>query len=217
MSSRRSFLVLAIGCALAGTSALAQTPQASAAAQAAAPVRVELKTGEGPIVLELYPDKAPITVANFLRYVDRRLYDGASFYRASRPVGSDSSDYGLVQGGLHDDGTRKLKPIAHESTLKTGLSHTDGTISMGRFAPGTATSEFFIAVGDQTYLDANPKAPGDNLGFAAFGRVVEGMDVVRKILVMPLDANAGGAAMRGEILKRPVPILTARRMGSGAP
>ncbi|HEY9218459.1 MAG TPA: peptidylprolyl isomerase, partial [Phenylobacterium sp.] len=180
----------------------------------AAPVRVALTTPEGVIELELYPDKAPITVANFLRYVDRKLYDGASFYRASRPAGAPSADYGLLQGGLRDDATRMLAPIAHEPTTKTGLSHTDGTISLGRFAPGTAKSDFFICIGDQTYLDADPKAPGDNLGFAAFGKVVSGMEVAKKILAMPVDPNAGKGTMKGEILRQPVKITTARRVAA---
>jgi len=196
--------LLALTLALAATPALAQGP-------AAGPIRVILTTTEGPIMIELYPEKAPISVANFLRYVDAKRYDGASFYRASRPPGATSADYGLVQGGVRDDAAKMFPPIKHEPTTQTGLSHTDGTISFGRFAPRTATSDFFICVGDQNYLDANPKAPGDNLGFAAFGRVVEGMEVVKKILVMPVDPNAGGAAMRGEILRAPVPIVTARR------
>lgn len=202
MLSRR--LILAASLAFAAGPALAQTPPSL--------VRVALKTPEGDIVLELYPDKAPITVANFLRYVDRKLYDGASFYRASRPAGGVTADYGLLQGGLNKNVAKKLPPIAHESTLKTGLSHTEGTISVGRFAPGTATSEFFICVGDQTYLDADPNAPKQNPGFAAFGRVVEGMDVVKKLLLLPQDPNAGEGVMKGEMLRRPVPITTARRV-----
>src|SRR5690606_541964 len=201
-STRRHVLALPLALALVLT--LAASP-----AFAQAPVRVILTTAEGPITVELYPDKAPISVANFLRYVDAKRYDGASFYRASRPAGATSADYGLLQGGVRDDAAKMFPPIKHEPTTQTGLSHTDGTLSFGRFAPGTATSDFFICVGDQSYLDANPRAPGDNLGFAAFGRVVEGMDVVKKMLVMPVDPNAGSAAMRGEILKAPVRILTA--------
>jgi peptidyl-prolyl cis-trans isomerase A (cyclophilin A) len=150
-----------------------------------------------------------VTAANFLRYVDRKLYDGAAFYRANRAPGS--LDYGIVQGGFNTDPAKRLKPIAHEPTTKTGLRHVDGTVSIGRFAPGRATSEFFICVGDAAYLDADPKAKGDNLGFAAFGRVVEGMDVVRAILAGPVSPTAGSPAMRGSILKAPVPITRARR------
>lgn len=203
MSSRRRFLLAA--ALLAASPALAQAP-------AAAPVRVALTTAAGVIVLELYPDKAPITVANFLRYVDAKKYDGAEFYRASRPPGATQPDYGLLQGGIRNPEVAQFAAIAHEPTTKTGLSHTDGTIALGRFAPGTAKSDFFICVGDQSYLDADPKASGDNLGFAAFGRVVEGMDVVKKVLAMPVDPDKGTGAMKGEILKAPVRIQTARRM-----
>jgi peptidyl-prolyl cis-trans isomerase A (cyclophilin A) len=193
--------LLALAPALLAAPALAQTPPA--------PVRVRLQTSEGVIVIELATAQAPITTANFLRYVDQKRYDGASFYRASRAPGAP--EYGLIQGGLNGDPGKVLKPIRHESTARTGLSHKDGTISMGRFAPGTATSDFFIMVGDAPEFDADPKAPGDNQGFAAFGQVVEGMDVVRKILARPVSTTGGAGVMKGEMLKQPVRILTARR------
>jgi peptidyl-prolyl cis-trans isomerase A (cyclophilin A) len=199
--ARRDLLVLM--AAGAATPALAAEPRP--------PVRVSLTTSEGVIVLELYPDKAPITVANFLRYVDAHRFDGASFYRANRPAGV--TDYGLLQGGLQNDPKKLFKPIAHESTTRTGILHKDGVISMGRRAPGTATADFFICVGDQAYLDADPKAEGDNKGFAAFGQVVEGMDVVKAILARPVSPTAGEGVMKGTMLKKPVPILKARRAG----
>jgi len=201
---RRSFLAAAF--AIAAFPALAQTP-----AQApAAPVRVALETSEGRIVIELPTDKAPVTTANFLRYVDQKRYDGASFYRASQVPGAPT--LGMVQGGLNSDPAKKLPPIAHESTQKTGLTHKDGAISLARRTQGTATSEFFICVGDQTYLDADPKAAGDNAGFAVFGQVVEGMDVVRRILGLPTSQTAGSPEMKGEMLLKPVAIKTARRV-----
>ena len=203
---RRDFL--AVTAALAASPALAQAPAPPAPA-VAGPVRVKLETADGPIVLELYPDKAPITAKNFLRYVDEKRYDGATFYRASKVP--NAPEYGLVQGGVQNDPKRVLKPIAHEPTTKTGLSHTDGAISMGRTNPGTATSDFFICVGDMTYMDADPKQPGDNLGFAAFGKVVEGMDTVKKILAEPTSPTAGEGVMKGEMLAKPVKIATARR------
>ena len=172
-------------------------------------MKVSLTTSEGVITLELYPDKAPITVANFLKYVDAHRFDGSSFYRANRPPGA--TDYGLLQGGLQNDPKKLFKPIAHESTTKTGILHKDGVISMGRRAPGTATADFFICVGDQAYLDADPKAEGDNKGFAAFGKVVDGMDVVKTILAMPVSPTKGEGVMKGTMLKKPVPILKARR------
>ncbi|HEY8573068.1 peptidylprolyl isomerase [Phenylobacterium sp.] len=184
---------------------------APALAQPANP-RVALTTPEGVIVLELYADKAPVTAANYLKYVDRKLYDGATFYRASRPPGaSGPADYGVLQGGLQNDPKKVLPPIAHESTAKTGLKHVDGTISMGRHAPGSAQADWFICVGDQPYLDAEG---AKNPGFAAFGRVVEGMDVVKKILSGDRDPKKGEGAMKGEMLVKPVRITTARRLAA---
>jgi peptidyl-prolyl cis-trans isomerase A (cyclophilin A) len=147
--------------------------------------------------------------SNFLRYVDLKRYDGISFYRAV-PVPNEPSQ-GFVQAGIREDARKILPPIAHESTTKTGLHHSDGAISMARNAPGTATCDFFIIVGDMTYMDANPAAPGDNLGYAVFGRVVEGMDVVKKILAAPRSPTAGVGVMKGQMLAAPVKILTARR------
>jgi peptidyl-prolyl cis-trans isomerase A (cyclophilin A) len=193
---RRDFLTAV--AAMTATPALAQSP-----------VRVKLSTSAGDIVIELAVAQAPITTANFLRYVDQKRYDGTSFYRASRAPGAP--EYGLIQGGLNGDPSRVLKPIRHEPTSRTGLSHKDGTLSMGRFAPGSATSDFFILIGDSPEFDADPKAGGDNQGFAAFGQVVEGMEVVRKILAGPVAAKGGTGAMKGEMLKAPVRIISARR------
>jgi peptidyl-prolyl cis-trans isomerase A (cyclophilin A) len=212
MQTRRRLLAAAVFLAAAWPAA-AQGPAAAPASPptaAAGLVRVALTTSEGVIVLDLDQARAPVTVGNFLKYVDRKLYDGAAFYRASTAPGGPK-DYGLLQGGLQNDPKKVLPPIAHESTLKTGLSNTDGTIAMGRHAPGTAQADWFICVGDQTYLDADPKDP-KTPGFAAFGHVVEGMDVVKKILAMPVDPNRGEGSMKGEMLVRPVKILTARRV-----
>lgn len=206
MINRRSLTALVL--ALGATPALAQSPTPSVKPTPAT-VRVNLDTGQGRIVLELEVERAPITSGNFLRYVDQKRYDGASFFRASRAPGA--VDYGLIQGGVQNDPAKVLKPIAHEPTSQTGLKHTDGVISIGRNAPGSATSDFFICVGDAPYLDADPAGAGDNLGFAAFGRVVEGMDVVRKILALPTPGKATNPVMAGQILDPPVPILRARR------
>ena len=172
------------------------------------PVYVALDTPQGRIVIELAVAQAPITTANFLRYVDRKLYDKATFFRASRAPGA--VDYGLIQGGLQNVGA--LPPIAHEPTSQTGLKHVDGAVSIARTAPGTATSDFFICIGDAPYLDANPAGTGDNLGFAAFGRVVQGMDVAKKILALPTPGKAINPVMKGQILDPPVPITSARRV-----
>ena len=175
-------------------------------------VRVALRTSAGTITLDLYRDKAPITVANFLKYVDMKFYDGAVFYRASRPAKDADGSWGSIQGGLQNKQRAPLPPIAHESTLKTGLSHLNGTISMTRNAPGTATSDFFIVLGDQTGYDATPTGTGDHAGFAAFGRVVDGIDVVKKINLGKRSPTAGVGFMKGEMLSPAIPILSARRV-----
>lgn len=171
-------------------------------------VRVTLTTALGPIVLELESQRAPVSTAAFLRYVDQRKLDGTGFYRAL----DLGRGYGLVQFGTRNLPARTLPPVAHEPTSQTGLSHTDGTISLARGAPGTARGDFFIVVGDLVSLDAQPAGSGgDPDGFAAFGRVVEGMDVIRQILASPTDPNAGEGAMRGQMLAAPVSISSARR------
>lgn len=204
----RRFAPLAL--LLVALSPLQAEPPAEPAPVAApkpATVRVSLQTDAGPIVLELEKERAPITTANFLAYVDKKRLDGMTFYRATK-VGEG---YGLIQGGVRNDPKRLLPLIAHEPTTKTGLSHIDGAISMARAAPGTAGGDFFITIGALTSMDADPAQPGDNLGFAVFGRVVEGMDVVHRILEMPTSPTEGEGAMKGQMLAPPVRILTARR------
>jgi peptidyl-prolyl cis-trans isomerase A (cyclophilin A) len=170
--------------------------------------RVRLETDKGVIVVELADDKAPITVANFLRYVDTRRMDGAAFYRAARAPGAPT--IGLIEAGVRER-SKLLPPIAHESTLATGLRHRDGTLSMARFAPGTAAGDFSICCGDAPYLDAHPEAPGDNAGYAAFGQVVDGMDVARAILALPTTGPAPTPSMQGQMIDPPVNIASARR------
>jgi peptidyl-prolyl cis-trans isomerase A (cyclophilin A) len=172
-------------------------------------VKVALDTELGTITIAVEVERAPITAANFLRYVDQKRLDGTSFYRAD-PV---AKDFGLIQGGTRNDPKRTLKPIAHEPTTKTGLSNTDGAVSMARNAPGTATGDFFIIVGDMSALDAKPDQSGDNQGFAVFGHVVDGMDVVHKILGAPTDPTAGEGVMKGQMLKPKIAILRAHRVG----
>jgi peptidyl-prolyl cis-trans isomerase A (cyclophilin A) len=190
---------------VAGTGALVAAP---AFAQAALP-RVTLTTALGPIELEMAADRAPITATNFLAYVDQKRLDGASFYRAMKLA--PAPPLGLIQGGLQGNPAKVLPPIAHEPTTKTGILHKDGVISLARYAPGTATCDFFICVGDMPSLDADPSQSGDNAGFAAFGHVTAGMDTVRKILAAPVSPTAGMGAMKGEMLDPPVGIVTARR------
>jgi peptidyl-prolyl cis-trans isomerase A (cyclophilin A) len=220
MLIRRTLLALAAAslCGLAHAQQPAAPPPAPApepvVAQPSNPAnpQVVITTELGKIRLELYADKAPVTTANFLKYVDRKLYDNITFYRASKPPGQKTNDYGSIQGGLRDDVKRKLPPIKHESTLQTGIKHGDGIISMGRYAPGTAQADWVICVGDMSYLDATATDPG----FAAFGKVLEGMPVVQQILGLPTDPNKGVGAMKGEILVKPVKIISIRRAPAAA-
>ena len=170
-------------------------------------VRVVLTTAEGPITVALEKERAPITTANFLRYVDGKRLDGIAFYRAMNLAPGN----GLIQGGVRD-GKLLYPPIALEPTSKTGLTHVDGTISMARAAPDSARADFFIIVGAMPSLDSQPDQPGDNAGFAAFGRVVEGMDIVRRILVAPTSPTEGDGAMKGQMLAPKIKIITARRV-----
>ncbi|MES1195577.1 MAG: peptidylprolyl isomerase, partial [Steroidobacter sp.] len=121
-----------------------------------------------------------------------------------------TGEYGLIQGGLHFHPEKLLKPIQHEPTNVTGLSHVNGAISMARLAPGTATAEFFIVVGDLTSLDAQPGGDGDNAGYAVFGHVIEGMEVVKAILDQPCS-DAGEGAMQGQMIAAPVKVSSVRR------
>lgn len=195
---------------LAGGLALAATGAATASGADDGVVPVAVKTAKGVISIDLYAAKAPVTVKNFLRYVDARLFDKSSFYRASHVP--NAPDHGLIEAGLRGDPKKVFKPIPHESTAKTGLTHKDGTLSMARRAPGTATADFFIVVGDQPGFDADPTGQGDKDGFAAFGQVTGGMEVVHAIFEQKVSATAGFGAMKGEMLSPPVPILTVRRV-----
>lgn len=174
-------------------------------------VYVALTTSAGVITLDLDKTHAPLTTANFLKYVDSRKMDGAVFYRAMHlPYGDAPS--GLLQGGVRNPATL-LPPVAHEPTNRTGILHKAGTVSMARFAPGTATANFMILLSDMPALDAaasnNGQDPG--AGFAAFGHVAGGMDVVRAIWDMPRSATKGEGVMKGEILENEVRIVSARR------
>jgi peptidyl-prolyl cis-trans isomerase A (cyclophilin A) len=170
--------------------------------------KVVIRTNHGAITVELELRRAPITATNFLQYVDTGRYDGGSFFRAARTPGRPTE--GTIVGGPSPK-MQPFPPIAHESTTMTGLRHRAGTISLGRFAPGTAKADFFICASPEPYLDAHPGAPGDNLGFAAFGQVVEGMSVVHAILAQPTSLKAPFPDQRGEWLKPRIPILSMRR------
>ena len=172
---------------------------------------VIMSTSEGDIRIELYLDRAPITAGNFLKLVDDGSMDGGSFYR----VVTLQNDNGkpkieVIQGGLGAAG-EAFATIAHESTEQTGILHTDGVISMARGAVGTASTEFFICIGDQPGLDHGQPRNADEQGFAAFGKVVSGMDVVRRIQGLPADAPTDSAYTKGQILTEPVKISRVAR------
>ncbi|UAJ10010.1 peptidylprolyl isomerase [Glacieibacterium megasporae] len=167
---------------------------------------VRITTSDGAIVVELDRKDAPLTTANFLRYVDQKRFDGTTFYRATKVA----PGIGLVQGGVRGDPKRVLPPVAHEPTTTTGLAHGEGTISMARTTPGSARGDFFITTGPLSSLDAHPQDTGDNAGFAAFGHVTDGMDVVRQILDEPVG-DTGVGVMRGQMLVKPVKIVSVRR------
>jgi peptidyl-prolyl cis-trans isomerase A (cyclophilin A) len=170
--------------------------------------RVLIKTGSGDIIVELFPDSAPVTVSNFVKYVEENRYEGAFFYRVVRMDNQpdDSIRIEVIQGGLFEENhPAMLPPIPHETTRETGILHKNGVISMARWQPGTATSEFFICVGDQPELDYGGKRNPDGQGFAAFGRVIEGMDVVKKIHDEPAD---------GQYLNPVIPVMEILMEGS---
>ncbi len=151
---------------------------------------LKMETELGEIMIEIYLDKAPITAPNFLKYVDDGLFKDSKFYRVVRDDNQPDNDITIdvIQGGLFSE-EEMYPPINHETTVITGIKHEDGVISMARNEPGSATSEFFICVGDQPELDFEGKRNPDGQGFAAFGKVVEGMDVVRKIHQQPVDGQ----------------------------
>lgn len=177
-------------------------------------VRVTMVTQLGPIELELDHAHAPLTVENFVRYVDARRFDGMTFYRAMHLNWGDQPN-GLVQTGLRGDPRKLFKPVAHEPTTLTGLSHKAGALSMARLAPGTATADFSILLSDLTGLDADPKSdnPDVQAGYAVFGRVLSGMEVARRIWDAPLSPTLGEGVMKGQMIDPPVKVLTVRRAG----
>lgn len=187
--------------------AIAQDPAPKAAPET---TMVVLETTMGDITIALETQAAPITAGNFLRYVEEDRFDGTAFYRAMQ-VAWDAPN-GLIQGGTSNDPERTLPPIAHEPTSQTGLLHTAGAISMAMGEPGTSTGDFFILLGAMPGLDANPEAdePGQRHGFAAFGYVTSGMDVVHAIHAAPIDPELGEGWMQGQMLADPVVIMDAR-------
>jgi len=185
-------------------------------ASVADPVGVELKTSVGDIRFELYPDKAPRTAANFLKYIDGGHFEGGSFYRVVRLDNQAQNNVKIevIQGGLSGKSdAASFDPIPLERTKETGLRHVDGALSMARAGPDTATSEFFVCVNDQPSLDFGGKRNPDGQGFAVFGRVIEGMDVVRRIQSMETDTPDPDNLKytSGQTLESPVRFLSFER------
>jgi peptidyl-prolyl cis-trans isomerase A (cyclophilin A) len=182
--------------------AFAQTAPPVAPAPKEELVKVALDTDKGRIVLALDKGRAPITTANFLAYVDKGLFDGESFYRAFK-----YGDGGIIQGGARGAG-KQLPPIPHEPTSQTGISNKAWTIAMANSGTGTARGDYFIMTTDIPAFDAK----GADIGFAAFGRVVEGQEVVKAILAAPVSPTKGDGAMRGQMLEPAVTIRKAERL-----
>ena len=204
-------LVQVVLVMLLAAPALAQAP-------AEGEVLVRIETALGNIDLAIDTKHAPGTAANFLKYVDGKFYDGGRFHRATRadnytPAPPDKPAMEIIQGGINPERRREgFDPIALERTTVTGLKHVVGTISMARAAAAdTARSDFFICLDDQPSLDFGGKRFDDGQGGAAFGRVVKGMDVVRRIQQQPTNAKAE-TAMGKQTLMPPVAITRMSRI-----
>ncbi len=196
MTARFPYLCMLLVLLLCVTSASAQS----------SPVRVLFETQLGAITIEVNAARAPVTAANFLRYVDAGFYNGGVFHRTVRLSNQPNNKVKIevIQAGADPARARGgFPPIPLERTNKTGLAHTDGCVSMARDTPDTATSDFFICIGDQPALDFGGARNPDGQGFAAFGRVVQGMDVVRRIQAAPADAQK---------LTPTIKILSAKRL-----
>lgn len=203
-SQRRVFLTVVIAALLWGGGHLT----------AQSPVRVRVQTELGDIIVEVDQAKAPATAANFLRYVDAGHYDGGTWHRTVKLDNQPESPVKIevIQAGVNPDKAKSgFGPIELERTSKTGLLHKDGTISMARGAPDSATSGWFICINDQPSLDFGGARNPDGQGFAAFGRVVSGMDVVRKIQAAPssTDRKTNAEAQR---LTPPIKIIRVERL-----
>ncbi len=179
----------------------------------AASVTVVLETSLGPVTIALETERAPVTAGNFLRYVEQGRLNGTDFYRAM-DLGGERLPAGIVQGGTRSDPAKVLPPIAHEPTSATGLTHSHGALSMAMLAPGGADGDFFVMIEDQPGFDADPATsdPGLRAGYAVFGYVTRGMEVIAAISAAPRDPDAGEGVLKGQMLREPVKIISARRV-----
>jgi peptidyl-prolyl cis-trans isomerase A (cyclophilin A) len=179
---------------------------------------VVFKTNIGNIQVELYPKKAPITVANFLKYVDGKYYDNSRFYRTVRDdnQAQNKIKISVIQGGRdskNGDAEAVLPPIPHETTKETGILHQDGVISLAREELGTGSSEFFICIGAQPSLDFGGMRNPDGQGFAAFGKVIKGMEIVRLIQMVATDMPKSTKLKytSGQMMTKAVKIISITR------
>lgn len=175
--------------------------------------KVKIQTEKGGIILKLFPKKAPKTVANFLKYVENKQYDGKTFYRAVRLDNQMKSNIPIqvIQGGVYQDTLNLYKPIEIETTKQTKLSHKKGAISMARTTPNSATSEFFIVLNEnQPQLDFGGKRNPDGYGFAVFGKVIKGMKIAQRIQQEETIMWEGYG--QKQFLKNPVKIISIRQI-----
>ena len=212
---KRRFVLAALPATLIALTGATKAKKVPPALPLGDTVLVEMITAQGTIVLELDHKHAPITVENFMRYVDSGRYNGMTFYRAMH-LHWGTEPNGVLQGGLNPFPARLMKPIAHEPTNVTGLTHKAGALSMARNAPGTAMADFSILLSDLTSFDANPASddPEVRVGYAAFGHVVSGMDVVRRLYDAPRSPTKGAGFMKGQMLDPPVKVLKVRRVAA---
>lgn len=202
------FLALLLIASSAPLLAQAAPPPANPAAEV---VPVAIDTSLGRIVVALDRTHAPATTANFLKYVDLHRFDGESFYRAMHMPDGMGGEGGLIQGGIRSDARKLLPPVTHEPTTQTGVHNDTGAIAMANAGPGTAQADFFIMLSDMPGLDAGGPG-GDANGFAAFGHVTDGMDVVKKIFDSPVSATKGEGPMKGQMLDPVIKILRITRV-----
>lgn len=209
-------MTFVLAAAPAPAPATGPTPQPAPVAAPDTRPYVALATNAGTIVVRLEDKRAPVTTANFLRYVDSKRMDGFTFYRTTRSWGPDSR---LVQAGNRGDSRKNYPPIAHEPTNLTGLTHCKGAVAMARLAPGDATTDFFLLLSNIPGFDADPKQAGDNAGFAVFGEIVAGAEVAEQIYAAPTSETAGEGPMKGQMIEAPFKIVSARRVPApaGAP
>ncbi len=206
MIRRESILLICLLLIPAGLHA--QTFSQSKTKPKSQPARVLIQTELGDITVELEPARAPVTAENFLKYVDAGHYDGGRFHRTVKlnPDNQPNNQIKIevIQAGVNPDKTKEgFAPIKLERTNATGLKHKNGTISMARTGLDTALSDFFICIGDQPELDFGGQRNADGQGFAAFGRVVKGMEVVKKIHQSPVEAQR---------LAPPIKIISIKRI-----